>query len=70
MLTFYEKSIEFVKKRALVSALFFKKRALVNALFLTEKCNFFHVWRIRDQGIPGYMDISVLSFKILQWRLA
>ena len=41
ILSFHEKSVEFVKKRALVSALFFKKRALINALFLTEKCYFF-----------------------------
>ena len=39
-LSFYEKSVEFVKKRALVSALFFKKRALINALFLRKKCYF------------------------------
>ena len=37
---FSQKIVEFVKKRALVSALFFKKRALINALFLTKKCYF------------------------------
>ena len=37
---FSRKTVEFVKKRALVSALFFKKRALINALFLTKKYYF------------------------------
>ena len=64
------KTVEFVKKRALVSALFFKKRALINAhffrkraltnaLFLTEKCYFFMFGGVE---IREYLATWILLF--------
>ena len=33
---------------------------------LFRKVTILHLWRCRDQEIPGYMDISISFFKILQ----
>ena len=57
------------QKKGIDQCPLFQKEGIDQCPFLTEKCDFFHVWRYRDQGIPGYMDITILFFKILQWEI-
>ena len=48
----------------------FQKDGIDQCHLFDRKVTFLHLWRCRDQGIPGYMDIGVLFFKILQCCMA
>ena len=47
----------------------FQKDGINQCHLFERKVTFLHLWKCRDQGIPGYMYISVLFFKLLQWRV-